>query len=333
MPSSNYAPERPFKQHETPFSTTVNHSKPDLLTDYSPRDKPWDTHRSQADTVQYVYAGTEYDALAGRINDCSGFLGFGWVDDRGTGESRLKLREARFCRVRHCPVCQWRRSLMWQARFYDSLPAILESSPSARWVFLTLTVRNVPISDLRESITGMNKAWQRLIKRSEFAGNVLGWIRTTEVTRGKDDSAHPHFHCLMMVRPSYFNGKNYITQARWTELWQETARLNYVPVVDVRAVKPKGKNRLATLQGAVSETLKYAVKPSDMADEWLLELTRQVHKLRFIASGGALKNALREGDETNDDLLLKDSPELPEDDKPSLYFDWDSQHYRKRGTP
>ncbi|WP_170869787.1 protein rep, partial [Shigella sonnei] len=28
--------------------------------------------------------------------------------------TRLRLREAHFCRVRHCPVCQWRRSLMWQ---------------------------------------------------------------------------------------------------------------------------------------------------------------------------------------------------------------------------
>ena len=36
---------------------------------------------------------------------------------------------------------------MWQARFYQSLPKIVETNPVARWVFLTLTVRNCAIED------------------------------------------------------------------------------------------------------------------------------------------------------------------------------------------
>jgi hypothetical protein len=36
---------------------------------------------------------------------------------------------------------------------------------------------------------------------------------------------------------------------------------------------------------------------------WLLELTRQVHGRRFIASGGVLKHVLREHKETEKDLL------------------------------
>ncbi|WP_253297333.1 protein rep, partial [Vibrio cholerae] len=54
-----------------------------------------------------------------------------------TGETRLRLRSAQFCRVRHCPVCQWRRSLTWQARIYHSLPKIVVDYPSSRWLFLT----------------------------------------------------------------------------------------------------------------------------------------------------------------------------------------------------
>ncbi|MBE3060804.1 protein rep, partial [Klebsiella pneumoniae] len=46
-----------------------------------------------------------------------------------TGETRLRLREAHFCRVRHCPVCQWGRSLMWPARFYPSPPRIVAGVP------------------------------------------------------------------------------------------------------------------------------------------------------------------------------------------------------------
>ncbi|MDI5424891.1 ROK family protein, partial [Salmonella enterica subsp. enterica serovar Kentucky] len=41
---------------------------------------------------------------------------------------------------------------------------------------------------------------------------VQGWIRTTEVTRGRDGSAHPHFHTLMMVPPSMLSGRDYVKQ-------------------------------------------------------------------------------------------------------------------------
>jgi len=297
--------------------------QPRYLTDYSPRDKPWDIHRAQAQSVEGVYSGTAFNRLAERISDCSDYLGFAWSDpDPETGELRLKLKSAHFCRVRHCPVCQWRRSLMWQARFLKALPTIEAEHPTARWLFLTLTVRNCPIIDLRSTIQSMNKAWHRLIKRQEF-GVVQGWIRTTEVTRSKDDSAHPHFHVLMMVKPGYFAGKNYVTQSRWTEIWQECARLDYTPIVNVKAVKPKtgiGSIDESPLRRAVSETLKYSVKPSDMKDEWLIQLTKQVHQLRFIASGGVLKDILREGEEKEEDLLLAEDGEGGE---PELFFDWE----------
>jgi len=48
------------------------------LTDYSPKDKPWDVHRAQAQQVEGLYQQTVYDGLAGRIRGCTGYLGFGW---------------------------------------------------------------------------------------------------------------------------------------------------------------------------------------------------------------------------------------------------------------
>lgn len=317
----------------------------DWLTDYSPQDAPWDTHRGQSDDVAMIYAGAAgFERYAARIADCSGLLRFGWVDDRETGESRLRLREATFCRVRYCPTCQWRRMLMWQARFYQSLPSLVEAYPKARWIFVTLTVRNCPITDLRETLRGMNAAWQRLIKRREFRP-VLGWVRTTEVTRGADGSAHPHFHALLMVPPSWFAGRQYVKQHRWVELWADCMRLDYLPNVDVRAVKPRAPKSGQTptdataqaLQGAVAETLKYSVKPADLvADEvWFLELTKQTHRLRFVAAGGALKDVLKPDAESDEDLALTadSAAETAEDDGSRLAFGWRSSQRRYRRSP
>lgn len=214
---------------------------------------------------------------------------------------------------------------------------------SARWAFLTLTVRNCDITELRATISSMNAAWKRLTHRAEFR-NVLGWIRTTEVTKGKDGSAHPHFHCMLMLSPSYF-ARGYITQARWAELWKECLRADYTPIVDVRIVRPKKASREAleaaktpleasteAIADAAREVLKYAVKPSDMFDddEWFLELTRQVHHLRFIASGGALKDALREDEETEEDLILADDPAETPDDGTRVAFSWKRKEKRYR---
>ncbi|MBZ4317371.1 protein rep, partial [Mycobacterium tuberculosis] len=85
--------------------------------------------------------------------------------------------------------------------------------------FLTLTVRNCAIGELGETLNRMNMAFQRLKDRKEFRP-VQGWIRTTEVTRGSDGSAHPHFHTLMMVPPSMFT-RDYVKHDRWVELWRE----------------------------------------------------------------------------------------------------------------
>ncbi|MBW0981518.1 protein rep [Escherichia coli] len=311
------------------------------LADYSPADKTWDEHRSISDDVGGIYLrAAGFERYGERVEGCSGILRFGWSTNEETGETRLRLRDARFCRVRHCPICQWRRSLMWQARFYQSLPKIVAEYPDARWLFLTLTVRNCPITELGDTLTVMNAAFQRLKDRKEFRG-VLGWVRTTEVTRGKDGSAHPHFHTLLMVSPSMLSGDGY---ARWVEMWRDCLRVEYDPNVDIRVVKsrkPKDGESLPCsvvdqLRGVVVETLKYSTKPADMLvdPEWFLELTRQVHKRRFVATGGVLKDVLQLERETNEDLIMADGMAEGADDGSRLAFSWRAvaKKYRRDRT-
>lgn len=313
-------------------------SEDKFLSDYSPRDASWDTQRTFTDSVGGIYqTAAEFERYALRMASCSGLLRFGWSTLMETGETRLRLRSAQFCRVRHCPVCQWRRTLMWQARFYQALPKIVADYPSSRWLFLTLTVRNCEIGELGETLTAMNAAFKRMEKRKELLP-VQGWIRATEVTRGKDGSAHPHFHCLLMVPPSWFT-RDYVKQARWVELWRDCLRVNYEPNVDIRTVKTKtGEvvvNVAEQLQSAVAETLKYSTKPADMlADpDWFLELTRQLHKRRFISTGGALKNVLQLDRETNEDLVVGDDVGDGTDDGKRTAFVWDSVKGRYKRAP
>ena len=321
----------------------ITATDPVYLTDLSAKDKKWDERRAEADGFKNLYKGTDFDCYSARITNCSELLVFAFqVAD--TGECALKLQAARFCRVRHCPVCQWRRSLMWRAKAFKVLPQVVEQYPKSRFLFLTLTVKNCQLSDLKETLAWMNKAWTKLTQRKEWPGQ--GWIKSVEVTRSDDDSAHPHFHCLLMVRPSYFT-TGYLSKKRWAELWGDCLKVNYTPVVHVQTIKPsKGIQEAmdgSAMLTALCETLKYSVKPGDVLEgdsqgmsnqDWLVELTKQLHKTRAVATGGVLKEYMALVEQDPEDLIHADEESINEADtnSPRVAFGWREKAKRYRLT-
>lgn len=293
------------------------------LSDISERDKPWDKHKANADCVTGHYSRSQFHRYAERVKLCADLLEFKLSPDSFEGAYKLKLASAHFCRVRHCPVCQWRRSLMWKAKAYKAIPKVVLDYPSHRWLFLTLTQKNVPVQELRKTLDSMNKAFIRLTKLTAFPGT--GWIKSVEVTRGKDGNAHPHLHVLLMVSPSYF-GRNYIKQDEWSELWQRCLRIDYTPMTHVRAI---AKNQDPVV--LVPEILKYQVKESDLIRDrvFFLELTKQLHKTRAVAVGGVLRDYMKELEEEPEDLI-GESDEPEQVDEGSLYFGWKRREKRYR---
>lgn len=250
------------------MATDKRAESPVYLSDLSERDKPWDVHRSQSEAVDRLYGAGGYQRYQERIEACSRALEFALIDD-GEGGVVFHLIAAKFCRVRFCPICQWRRSLMWRARFFRAIPEYLNDHPTRRPLFLTLTVRNCAIADLRATVDQMNVAFKRMTQRSNWPGTA--WVKSLEVTRGADGSAHPHFHILMFVRPGYFT-RDYIKQADWRTYWQSCLRTSYLPVVNVKTVKSKDvqSDAKSAIAVAILETLKYGVKPDDLvADAYL----------------------------------------------------------------
>lgn len=275
-----------------------------FLADISPKDKKWDYHRSNTTVIGKHYdKNPSFERLGERMAGCTTWLGFAELVNKDTGEIGLKLRQASFCCVRHCPTCSWRRSLRNTAKFFAAIPKLQSDFPKHRWLFLTLTVRNCDPEHLRHTIKAMNAGWKRLFERVSWPAD--GWVKAIEVTRGDDGSAHPHFHVLLMVKPSYFT-HGYVTQEEWAERWKSVMRLDYTPIVDVRAVKPKKKGQ--TIEAAVVETLKYATKVQDSikSPEWLYVITKQLHRARFVESGDALKGLLAKEKFTNEELIVGD---------------------------
>lgn len=195
----------------------------------------------------------------------------------------------------------------------------VEEYPNARFLFLTLTMKNVDGKELGKKMIEMTKGFNRLFKYKKVSKNILGYLRAMEVTYSKDrDDYHPHLHILIMVKSMYFkNSENYISQEEWTSLWQKAMKLDYTPIVDIRALK-KGVTE------AIKETAKYPVKPfdveaqnGDISEDKLLSLTSELYNglkmKRQIGFGGIfkeIKKQLELDDLEDGDLVnVDDSPE------------------------
>jgi len=134
------------------------------------------------------------------------------------------------------------------------------------------------------------------------------------------------------MNSSYFK-YGYLKTNNWAELWGDCLNVNYIPVVDVRMVKPKKGSDKSAIAEAVAETLKYAVKPADMISdpEWFKELTRQVNKLRFISTGGILKDLFKE-ETTDEELLLLSDEEETDKELRILNYNWfkNEKNYKRK---
>ena len=110
-----------------------------------------------------------------------------------------------------------------------------ERQPKAKFIFLTLTVKNVVGEELSAELSRLTKSFDRLFKRAKVKKAVIGYLRAIEVTYNAErDDYHPHIHVLLMVKASYFGGDYYISQDEWTAMWQQSAKLDYKPIVDVQ---------------------------------------------------------------------------------------------------
>lgn len=245
-------------------------------------------------------------------------------DVRGCGEilrfrkigEHLKLYQTWFCKKRLCPLCNWRKSMKNSSQLKQIIAETVAREPKGRFLFLTLTVKNVySAEELKLSLRALTKSFNKLTRYKKVAKNLLGYLRSTEITINEQDSSYnQHLHVLVFVKSSYFKSKdNYLTQKEWTMLWKRALKVDYEPVVHVQAVKANQRKGADSLQASAEETAKYEVKSADymtVDDERNLAVIKDLEfalaGTRQISYGGLLKQVkqdLKLEDVENGDLI------------------------------
>lgn len=298
------------------------------------RKRPWEDFKVNNGLLALSYESLGMGKKANRLRNCATSLAFSYDVD----VKKKTLVAANFCRVRLCPMCQWRRSLKVFGQVSQILRYI-ESRQHYGYILVTFTVKNVSGEELNDELDRLMNAWGRLVKLKPFTQAIKGYYRAMEISHNMDytsknyNTFHPHFHCLFAVNPSYFTGKEYLSHKKWQELWQAAARLDYIPMVNVQRVKEDDNK---SLLAAVAEAAKYAVKSEDyiIPDDWGLTtetvalLDKCLHNRRFVGFGGIMKEAkkaLNLDDVENGDLISVGDDEVKISDKDPIYtYYWHS---------
>lgn len=265
------------------------------------------------------------DRRSEHIQVCGSMLQFLKERNLVSEEIRRRLVKGNFCKYRFCPMCQWRMARKVCREVLGRLRTIEESHNGVALLFLTLTIKNEPLKELNNAVKHLSQAFKRLQQSKQYKDAVLGSIRAIEFLGDNTEQGecHPHFHCLLVVRKSYFKKSDYINFEEWTNLWQRSLRVDYRPIINVQRVKPKGK--MSAIVAAALEVVKYSVTSSDLeklSKEDFQELDRQTRNIRQYNYSGELKDAEPTFDDVEDESLW----ELLEEE----YYQWKNGQYSKR---
>jgi len=262
-----------------------------------------------------------YEKRAGNVKFCGTALEFKPID-----EELKRLIKANFCRVPLCPMCQWRKSIRVFTEVSEVMRVVQLRNVNYVPLFLTLTVKNCAVGDLKATLDSMFDGWHEFMKH-KLRVMVKGWFRSLELTYDGDEfitakryreakkyyderglkpgdknlnynTIHPHFHAVLLVERRYFKSDDYMHTRDWVKLWRQSARLDYDPICDIRRVKASKEQR-----NQVGDIAKYTYKDAEILtdkladkekDEVVQSLSSALHGRRLYAYGGVMKEIAAE---------------------------------------
>ena len=288
----------------------------EILRDKKPsgRIEHWHKYKKQSRKVYRLFRkAKEQDdgvisanALAS-IRDCGDVLTF----KVNLTKQESKLHQAFFCKNKFCPICARRRSKLLAYQTSKVVDRILAEDSTARFLFLTLTTKNVSGSEVSKEVDLYCESVRRIFNNGKgslsgiakkFREQVLGTIRHIEATFNikKDENGqgyHIHGHILIAVKGSYFLPENYLTQKEFQTMWKQAARLDYDPIVHIKVIKGHGQD----LKKAIIEVSKYPTKPANILDlpeekavEVLSNLQYGLYNRRLVTFTGLFRKYRRE---------------------------------------
>lgn len=254
-----------------------------------------------------------------RLKECGNFIKFQSSEDK----TKFILAGGNFCNNRFCPFCSWLKAKRTAFELLE-LIKVVEYTEKLAFIFITLTVPNVPKESLREEIENFNISFNRLWKTKEFKAFNKGFIRKLEITYNEErNDYHPHFHLVVAVNKSYFKSRNYMSKRRLLELWQRATRNPNITQVDIKPC------RMNTIK-QVMELATYSAKQGDLysSKEVFDGFYEGLYRKKLLVYNGIFKEYKKKIDTGEvDPAQVIELNQLLEEATKEFYLQWEKDNY------
>lgn len=236
------------------------------------------------------------------------------------------IKSANFCRDRLCPMCNFRRSQKMFSQNMAVYHKIKAENPRYRQLFLTLTVPNVKLWQLKDTLKAMSDSWNRFRNHRAFKREpVVGFCKKLEITYNKEQRTyHPHYHVMLTVDGWASRIEEYV---KW---WSASVQLGRQLVCYIESVQGDAKS--------VAEMSKYMTKSDDILEslseddgttseeKWFM-YRAAIFSVREMTYGGIWRFYRRElGFVDIDDDDLTDVEKVTHSEEPIYWLQWQHQH-------
>jgi hypothetical protein len=245
-----------------------------------------------------------------RITECGDWLKF--RDYFTVGQ--IKLAGASFC-MKHlvCSLCAIRRASKLMAGYLTRYQVIRKTSPEISAHLATLTVRNS--HDLGEVLAHLLASLRLLNRRrnnqrqSSLMHTVLGGVYSVELTHAARTGWHPHVHAIWLSSDPAMHEQSstYRLRSEWEQITGDSFMCDIRPIVADLELPPD----IDPHSKGFAEVFKYAMKPSELGADKLIEAYPHLAGKRLIGSFGLFRG-VPEPTDLADDLAGLDGLEYVE---------------------
>ena len=268
-----------------------------LLNENQHGNPSYATLKKQSNELADILECTEFNKWSERIRSSCQYLKIS-TDENGKNKiSKL------ISMIRPEPLTSHHLQQKSWAQFNKNAPSVIEQYPHHIWLFITLTIPNCDISNLRERYKYLNSSFSNLLKMNEFkkyfgqSGQFYknkkgekncGYFKVLEASKSSEfNHCKPHMHIIFHMPKNFEDSKNYLSEQKLQELWMKACNINYPLHVDIIRVK-NDENLVSNICGFAS----YMTKPHDLlkcSDNYIITYIQQIMGVKLSTFSGTLK--------------------------------------------
>lgn len=177
-------------------------------------------------------------------------------------QGHFEIKAGFRCKQRFCPRCNSIKSANVNRETVAAVESLQREYPGLCLYSVTFTLPTRLVKETVATLDRLNKAFNRMLRRRKFANSLLGTFRGTHIKCDPVNGlVNIHIHSLFAFK-STFHSRNYISQAQWLEIWQESFQDYSITHVHVKKVRTSVKH--ATLAEAAGSIAWYATNFTDL---------------------------------------------------------------------